>query len=67
MVVSEAGAPVVLTYAIQLDMPIDDIPYYAELATRYFTGHGPATVQDFAWWSGLPAADARADQLCKAD
>lgn len=32
----------------------------AELARRYFTGHGPATVQDFAWWSGLPAAAARA-------
>ena len=32
----------------------------AELAKRYFTGHGPATIQDFIWWSGLPAADARA-------
>jgi len=32
----------------------------AELAERYFTGHGPATIQDFMWWSGLPAADARA-------
>jgi DNA glycosylase AlkZ-like len=32
----------------------------AELAHRYFTSHGPATVQDFAWWSGLIAADARA-------
>jgi hypothetical protein len=32
----------------------------AELARRYFTSHGPATVQDFGWWSGLPAADARA-------
>jgi len=31
----------------------------AELAKRYFTGHGPATIQDFMWWSGLPAADAR--------
>ncbi|WP_458120502.1 winged helix DNA-binding domain-containing protein [Paenibacillus sp. Z6-24] len=30
-----------------------------ELATRYFTGHGPATVYDFAWWSGLPMAEAR--------
>ncbi|MCB9077600.1 MAG: AlkZ family DNA glycosylase [Anaerolineaceae bacterium] len=32
----------------------------AELARRYFTGHGPATVQDFIWWSGLLTADARA-------
>jgi hypothetical protein len=31
----------------------------AELAKRYFTGHGPATIQDFRWWTGLPAADAR--------
>ena len=31
----------------------------AELALRYFTGHGPATIQDFAWWSGLSQADAR--------
>lgn len=32
----------------------------AELAARYFTSHGPATLQDFTWWSGLTAADARA-------
>jgi len=32
----------------------------AELAARYFTSHGPATQQDFAWWSGLAAADVRA-------
>jgi len=32
----------------------------AELARRYFRGHGPALVQDFAWWSGLTQADARA-------
>jgi hypothetical protein len=31
----------------------------AELARRYFTSHGPATLQDFIWWSGLTAADAR--------
>lgn len=30
-----------------------------ELATRYFQSHGPATMQDFANWSGLPASDAR--------
>ncbi|MEW5961303.1 MAG: winged helix DNA-binding domain-containing protein [Chloroflexota bacterium] len=32
----------------------------AELARRYFSGHGPATLQDFRWWSGLTAAEARA-------
>ena len=32
----------------------------AELARRYFTSHGPATVDDFAWWSGLPMGEARA-------
>jgi hypothetical protein len=32
----------------------------AELARRYFTSRGPATVQDFCWWSGLSAADAAA-------
>ena len=31
----------------------------AALAERYFSSHGPATVQDFAWWSGLPVAIAR--------
>ena len=31
----------------------------AELTRRYFTSHGPATLQDFVWWSGLTAADAR--------
>lgn len=31
----------------------------AELARRYFTGHGPATEQDFAWWSGMTLTDAR--------
>jgi hypothetical protein len=25
----------------------------AKLALTYFTGHGPAQIQDFAWWSGL--------------
>lgn len=30
----------------------------AELARRYFTSHGPATVRDFAWWSGLATSDA---------
>jgi hypothetical protein len=31
----------------------------AEITKRYFTSHGPATLQDFLWWSGLTVADAR--------
>ena len=30
------------------------------LAERYFRSHGPATVHDFAWWSGLTLTDVRA-------
>lgn len=29
------------------------------LARRYFTSHGPATIPDFAWWSGLSITDCR--------
>jgi hypothetical protein len=32
----------------------------AELTRRYFTSHGPATVRDFVWWSGLTVRDAKA-------
>ncbi len=31
----------------------------ALLATKYFTSHAPATLQDFVWWSGLSMSDAR--------
>ena len=31
----------------------------AELTKRYFTGHGPATVQDLMRWAGLTAAEAK--------
>jgi hypothetical protein len=31
----------------------------AELSLRYFTSHGPALPQDFAWWAGLTVADAK--------
>jgi len=31
----------------------------AELATRYFTSRGPATIKDFVWWTGLKVSDAK--------
>ena len=30
-----------------------------EFVLRYFDGHGPAMLRDFAWWSQLTLADAR--------
>jgi hypothetical protein len=31
----------------------------ATLAARFFRSHGPATMRDFAWWSGLTMADTK--------
>lgn len=31
----------------------------ATLARKYFISHGPATLQDFVWWSGLYVTDAK--------
>lgn len=39
----------------------------ARLAERYLTGHGPATAEDFAAWSGLPLGRARAGFDAVAD
>ncbi len=38
----------------------DTVAATAELALRYFTSHGPATVRDFAWWTKLPLTAIRA-------
>lgn len=53
------------TYALLDDRvpqtkPLDRDEALAELALRYFTSHGPATVRDCAWWSGLTQADVKA-------
>ena len=32
----------------------------ATIAKRYFISHGPASLYDFSWWSGMSVADARA-------
>jgi hypothetical protein len=39
----------------------------AELALRYFTGHGPATLQDLAYWATLPLGDVRSGLAQVAD
>ncbi len=39
----------------------------AELFVRYIDGHGPATVPDFAWWSGLTLTASRAAAAAAAD
>ena len=31
----------------------------SKLTRRYFRSHGPATIRDFVWWSGLKMADAK--------
>jgi hypothetical protein len=32
----------------------------AELVERFLSGHAPATLKHFCWWSGLPQRDAKA-------
>jgi len=53
-----------LTYALLADraplagtLPRDEA--LAELTRRYFASHGPATIRDFVWWSGLKVVDAK--------
>jgi hypothetical protein len=52
------------TYALFDDrVPQGNVPAkekaLAELALRYFMSRGPATLQDFNWWSGLATIDAK--------
>ena len=40
----------------------------ASLARKYFSSHGPATLADFVWWSGLSTSDAqRALEMVQSD
>lgn len=36
------------------DMPDDDDAVLAQLAARFFSWAAPATLDEFAWWAGLP-------------
>lgn len=41
---------------------------FALLAKKYFTSHGPATLQDFIWWSGFSVSNAKtALELIKSE
>lgn len=52
------------TYALldervpEMDLP-DKGEARARLARIYFSSHGPATLEDFTWWSGLTKTSAR--------
>ncbi len=39
--------------------PLSKEEALSEMAHRYFTSRGPATIQDFVWWSGLTMKEAR--------
>lgn len=61
-----------ITYAllderVPFTKPLTREEALAELAKRYFMSHGPATLQDFVWWSGLKVSDAKAGlEMAKA-
>ena len=53
-----------LTYALLEErVPKTNLPTreeaLAKLANKYFCSHGPATIADFTWWSGLSVSDAK--------
>lgn len=39
--------------------PLERDEALARIVERYFLSRGPATLQDFVWWSGLTMSDAR--------
>jgi hypothetical protein len=52
------------TYAL-LEERVPNVPRLpadealATVARRFFRSHGPATIRDFVWWSGLSTSDAK--------
>ncbi len=58
MVGKQQGFALLTEWAPQQCM-LDREQALSELARRYVTSHGPVTVQDFAWWSGLTISDCK--------
>ena len=50
---------VLLSEWIGTQRTLDQTEALGLLAARYFSSHGPATQQDFGWWSGLTAQEVR--------
>ncbi|NLR67278.1 winged helix DNA-binding domain-containing protein [Chitinophaga varians] len=50
---------VLLEEHVPATAPLSKAESIAALAQRYFHSHGPATLQDFAWWSGLTVIEAK--------
>lgn len=52
-------ALVLLDEWVPADRQLERDEALREFALRYFVGHGPATLKDFAWWSKLTMEDAK--------
>lgn len=49
-------------YHSMMDIPTSQLNHeesLKELSKRYFDSHGPATLKDFVWWSGLTVNEAK--------
>lgn len=44
---------------ISSSQEVSDAEALSNLTIRYFSGHGPSTLKDFAWWSGLKISQCR--------
>jgi Winged helix DNA-binding domain len=55
------GAHTYAPFEVRVPTPrlLDRDEALAELALRYFTGHGPATARDLAYWATLTVGDVR--------
>jgi len=42
-----------------LKKPVDLEEAKKKMAYKYFSSHGPATIADFSWWSGMPVGVCR--------
>ncbi len=49
------------------DAPIGREATLGELCAGYVAGHGPVTLRDFAWWTGLTLGDAKAALAAAGD